>query len=1100
MPISNERFITLKTCNNRKLKMPLTLPVISNLLYSKNGNDIWQYFSGETILNNFQVISLNPFTIESNGINFLLTSDKNFVADDGVQYVLLTSKKPTRSNLNANRINFKRWLRHPDFLNLTPEDVINTWKGKFKFVKENEEENIKGLRPPQIGALYSILAHIQNPEDKAIIVMPTGTGKTETMLATLIANECKKLLVAVPSDSLRTQISQKFITLGLLKEYGIVGSTCVNPTVGTINSGFENLEDLQEFISKSNVVVSTMDILTERNGAEKNLLKDSFSHFFIDEAHHSEARTWKDLIDKFDKEKVFLFTATPFRNDGRSLQGKVIFNFSLRKAQEQKYYKQINYLPIREYNKKLADEKIAEKAVDQLRLDIAAGFNHVVMARCMSKNRAIEIFEYYKNYHEFNPIMVYTGIAGLSKKIEAIKNGEHSIIVCVNMLGEGFDLPNLKIAAIHDERQSLPITLQFIGRFTRTSYNELGNASFITNIAYPPIHEELDQLYSRNSDWNLLLPRLSANATQKEIDIKLFLDNFSNLTESAVPFSEINPAMSTVIFRNSANDWNPSHWKEGFPNIENYEHVFSDTNHHDTLVIILGKIEKVEWGKFETVQNLQWDIIIVHWDFRPGINRIFLNTSLKNFSSTYLIDAIFGEGATSLITGMNVFRIFHNVDRLSLYNVGTRKGIGQDITFQSYFGKGVQDGIRQLEQGTLIKNNIFGVGYKDGEKVSLGCSVKGKIWSYQRGNLDELTKWCKSIGEIVEDENIDPNVVLQHTLAIEKISQRPNVMPMLIDWHPTMYEYAEERYQVIINGSLHDLSDIELNLFNPNLDQNLKFSLDTPENSFQFEIEIGRNEATQESYCNVIQSTNANCTIQYGNTNTNIRDFFQEFTPTIWFADGSQLLKNLYVKLKVQPDVIPLDNIETDDWNGVNIRNESQDIAPYIQDSIQYYFIEKMRNDFQIIYDDDGTGEIADIIGINDSETAIDIHLYHLKYSNRGEVNNSIDNFYQVCGQAQKSLKWKYREGKEFFNHLFKRKTKSLGGVSCSRIIKGTEEDLENLLNQAKYTKPINFYIYIVQPALSKANASNDILLLLGNVYHYLATVGNIELKVYCSE
>ncbi|SUB93759.1 Uncharacterised protein [Porphyromonas macacae] len=54
------------------------------------------------------------------------------------------------------------------------------------------------------------------------------------------------------------------------------------------------------------------------------------------------------------------------------------------------------------------------------------------------------------------------------------------------MLGEGFDLPNLKIAAIHDERQSLPITLQFIGRFTRTSYSELGNASFITNIAYLP--------------------------------------------------------------------------------------------------------------------------------------------------------------------------------------------------------------------------------------------------------------------------------------------------------------------------------------------------------------------------------------------------------------------------------------------------------------------------------------------------------------------------------------------------------------------------------------------------------------------------------------
>lgn len=1080
--------------------MPLTLPRISNLLYAKNDNEIWQHFSGETILNNFQVTSLNPFKIESNGINYLLTSDKDFVGGDGVDYILLTTKKPTRSDLNANRIIFKRWLKHPDFLNLTPEQVTSTWKDKFKFVKENEEEEIKGLRPPQIGALYSILAHIQNPEDKAIIVMPTGTGKTETMLATLIANECKKLLVSVPSDSLRTQISRKFITLGLLKEYGIVDSSCANPIVGIMNSGFESIEDLQDFISKSNVVVSTMDILTDRSGAEKTLLKDSFSHFFIDEAHHSEARTWKDLIDKFEKEKVFLFTATPFRNDGKSLQGKVIFNFSLRKAQEQKYYKKINYLPIREYDKKLADAKIAEKAVEQLRTDILAGFNHIIMARCMTKNRAVEVFEYYKGYEEFNPIMVYIGIAGLSKKIEEIKNGQHSIIVCVNMLGEGFDLPNLKIAAIHDERQSLPITLQFIGRFTRTSYDVLGNASFITNIAYPPIHEELDQLYARNADWNLLLPRLSANATQKEIDIKEFLDEFNDINESTVPFQEINPAMSTVIFKHSTNDWFPNNWQEGISNIENYEHVFSRSNGHDTLVIILGKIEKVEWGKFETVQNLQWDIVVVHWDLKPTSNRVFLNTSLRNFSATALMDAIFGAGNTTQITGMNVFRIFHNVNRLSLYNVGTRKGHGQDITFQSFFGKGVQDGIRQLEQSTLIKNNIFGVGYKDGEKLSLGCSVKGKIWSYQRGNLDELTKWCRAIGEIVDDGNIDPNVVLQHTLAIEKISQRPALMPMLIDWHPTMYEYSEDRYQINIDGYWFDISNTELTLVNPTTHQTLKFSLDTSEHSIQFEIQIGLNQETQESYSNVIQIINANCTIQYGNTAENIIAFFEKFPPTIWFADGSQLFRNHYVKLKVQPDIIPLENIFTDTWTSVNLGRESQDIAPYIQDSIQYYFIEKIRNDFQIIYDDDGKGEMADIIGINDSATAIDIHLYHLKYASGGEVNNSIDNFYQVCGQAQKSIKWKHKEGKEFFNHLFRRKTKTLAGVACSRIVKGTEEDLENLAGQAKYTKPMTFHIHIVQPSLSKANPSNDILLLLGNVYHYLATVGNIELKVFCSE
>lgn len=1081
--------------------MSINLPKVTQLVYEKNNNEVWRHISNEISLLSTELVSIDPFLVKSDDINYLFTNDKNYT-DQENQYIILTSKKPSKKDFDDGNIKCKRWLKHPLFETRNPAEVVESWNGKFTFLAEDEHTGKKGLRKPQMGALYSIMSHLQNPEERAIVVMPTGTGKTETMLATLIANCCNKLLVSVPSDSLRTQIANKFITLGLLKEYSIVDTSCLFPLVGIVNSGFDSIDDLNEFIANCNVVVSTMVLLTDMPLTFKTVLNKSFSHFFVDEAHHSEANTWKDLITKFNKEKVFLFTATPFRNDGKSLQGKVIFNFSLRKAQEQKYYKKINYLPIREYNQKLADKKIADKAVEQLKQDIALGFNHIIMARCANKVRAREVFEHYKVYQEHNPILIYTGIAGLEKKIEQIKRGEHSIIVCVNMLGEGFDLPNLKIAAVHDERQSLPITLQFIGRFTRTSYDQLGEASFITNIAYPPIHEELDQLYAKNADWNLILPRMSANATQKEINIKEFLEGFTNLTDSIIPFGEIYPALSTIIYRNATNTWNPNrtHWESEFPGIQNYEHVFTDTNHKDTLVIVLGKIEKVEWGKFETVQNLHWDIVVLHWHLEVGINRVFLNTSIKGFLGQSLIDAIFGKNNTSLITGMNVFRIFHEVNRLSLYNVGARRGLGQDVTFQSYFGKGVQDGIKGIEQGTLIKNNIFGVGYKEGEKLSLGCSVKGKIWSYQRGNLDELTKWCRQIGEIVENESIDPNVVLQHTLAIEKVDKRPEVIPILIDWFPEMYEFAENRYQINIDGILNDLSSVELNIADTSLDKNLRFSLDTPETSVMFELEIGLNASSGESYFRIFQNNDAKCKIHYSNKEEDLVDFFQKYSPTIWFADGSQLFQNLYVRLKSAPDKLPIENIITDDWVGVDISKESQDILPYVQDSIQYYFIQKIGADFQIVFDDDGPGEIADIVAINDTAEVIDIHLFHLKYAKNGKVNNEIENFYQVCGQAQKSLKWKHRDGREFFNHLFRRKTKTLNGASCSRLIKGTEEELENLLNQAKYTKPMTFHVYIVQPSLSKSKASNDILLLLGNVYHYLATVGNIELKVYSSQ
>lgn len=80
-----------------------------------------------------------------------------------------------------------------DTSKLTPNEIAESWKGLFCFKKENG--TIMGLRSPQIGALHSMLAHVEDGEERAIVVMPTGTGKTETMLAFLIANMCKKFLL-----------------------------------------------------------------------------------------------------------------------------------------------------------------------------------------------------------------------------------------------------------------------------------------------------------------------------------------------------------------------------------------------------------------------------------------------------------------------------------------------------------------------------------------------------------------------------------------------------------------------------------------------------------------------------------------------------------------------------------------------------------------------------------------------------------------------------------------------------------------------------------------------------------------------------------------
>src|ERR1043166_4159797 len=95
-----------------------------------------------------------------------------------------------------------RWLKHKleDEFNSKWEgeepsalrsEARSSWKGKFAFQERREttenEATIHGLRPPQIGALHAVGAHWSISVDPATVVMPTGTGKTETMLGVLVA-------------------------------------------------------------------------------------------------------------------------------------------------------------------------------------------------------------------------------------------------------------------------------------------------------------------------------------------------------------------------------------------------------------------------------------------------------------------------------------------------------------------------------------------------------------------------------------------------------------------------------------------------------------------------------------------------------------------------------------------------------------------------------------------------------------------------------------------------------------------------------------------------------------------------------------------------
>ena len=233
-----------------------------------------------------------------------------------------------------------------------------------------------------------------------------------------------------------------------------------------------------------------------------------------------------------------------------------------------------------------------------------------------------------------------------------------------------------------------------------------------------------------------------------------------------------------------------------------------------------------------------------------------------------------------------------------------------------------------------------------------------------------------------------------------------------------------------------------------------------------------------------------------GSKNYSVTDFFSEFPPKFWFHDGSFLQGNEYVKFNEDILDYPKDEIEVWDWAGVNLNKESEGFVNINNTSIQYFCIEKLiQQDYDLIYNDDNSGEISDIVAIKNNENEIHIDLFHLKFATRGVVSSEIKNFYEVCGQAQKSLVWKYKENTEFFNHLIKREDKKQK-QGQTRIRKGDIDLLEKLLFEAKWNKKLAFHITIVQPGFSRLTATAPILNLLGVTANHLKKEGGINLRV----
>ena len=914
--------------------------------------------------------------------------------------------------------------------------------------------------------------------------MPTGTGKTETMLALFIQQRIERLLVLVPTDALRDQLGRKFESYGVLPELGLVWPQAKRPIVGQVKHAFRTEESAVTFAQAANVIVATPAALRASDDPIRHAFIATFSHLFVDEAHHVAANSWSSIRDQFADRKVVQFTATPFREDGKPLKGRIIYAFPLREAQRQKYFSPINYISIADAAEQ--DRAIASKATSVLKADLQAGFDHLLMARVNSIRRAEELAPLYRKLEpDLRLVLVHSRLTGEQRAdaFASIKERKVRIVVCVDMLGEGFDLPELKVAAIHDAHSSLGVTLQFIGRFARGKAG-LGSATVVVGRPDGAFDTRLYDLYQEDADWNKVISDLSERAVASEKELDDFNGSFSKGLER-LSILNLHPKMSAVVYHTNASQWRPSGAQVAMRGA-----IVGDvsvSNQFRVAWFVAKAAGPVSWGRAPEFTNVAYELYVAHWDEEHQL--LFINSSNTDSYHEVLAEKLCGESAKR-ITGETVYRTMSGIARLVPTNVGVLDSRSHARRFAMFSGANVSTGFPQAEEVTKTQTNIFALGFEQGDRTSVGASLKGRIWSYRVAyHVRDWVKWCRHIGGKLLDDSIDLNFVLRSFIRPIPLEERPDLVALAIEWPWELYQSMSEELRLARGDAECALVDIELTVTDFGTRGPIQFDVVTPTWSAPYQATFSNKGVAYAARGDEVVS------VKRRQDAVPLSEFLTEWG-LLFHMEKDALIAN-HMLLKPNRTLAPFnrENIVALDWTGIDFRIESQGLSRNPK-SIQFRVIQHLLKDtsWRIVIDDDRSYEAGDIVAIADTEKEVRVLIVHCKFASQGKVAAVIEDLYEVCGQAQKSSHWG-RDFRLLFEHLARRQKKlpSPGGFA-----RGSMKDLNRLIDRVRMLLT-TYSVAIAQPGLSKSKVSPAQLELLGSSEVYLHETYAAQFQVFSS-
>ena len=316
------------------------------------------------------------------------------------------------------------------------------------------------LRPYQQQSVDSIEETLQNGNRSALVVVPTGGGKT-IIFSSVIEDEVNaggRVLVLAHRNKLLEQAHDKLL------------ASC------EIDASYDGKTGGDE-----RVVISSIQAMS-RETRLNSYPSDYFSMIIVDEAHHIASPSYKKVIEHFSEAKLVGVTATPVRGDKTDvgdLFDEVCYRYEMLDAIHDGYLSPLHIkkcplnIDISNVHMQSGDFSVGElgdaldpylrRIADEIKINASDRKIIVFVPLVSTAQKLSEIFNEKGLRSEY--------VSGSRKEsdeiLENFEHGQYDVVVNSMLLTEGYDCPSIDCVINLRPTKSESLYKQIIGRGTR---------------------------------------------------------------------------------------------------------------------------------------------------------------------------------------------------------------------------------------------------------------------------------------------------------------------------------------------------------------------------------------------------------------------------------------------------------------------------------------------------------------------------------------------------------------------------------------------------------------------------------------------------------